>query len=72
MRQPGAGAAIGRDRLPTYEGAPIVTSTRIDVDLPSGARMAAHLARPEGTTTGMGVVLPQEVFGINANKPGHE
>ena len=26
-----------------------MTSTRIDVDLPSGTRMTAHLARPDRT-----------------------
>ena len=46
-----------------------MASTRIDVGSPSGARMAAYPAHPEGTATGTGVALPREVSGINANKP---
>ena len=47
-----------------------MTSTRIGIDLPSGEQMGAYLARPDGTATGMGVVLLQEIFGINANMRG--
>ncbi|WP_374942601.1 dienelactone hydrolase family protein [Sphingomonas sp.] len=47
-----------------------MSSTRIDIDLPSGERMPAYLARPDGEATGMGVVLLQEIFGINANMRG--
>ena len=42
-------------------------SARITVDLPSGDRMPAYLARPGGPSTGTGVVLLQEIFGVNAN-----
>lgn len=44
-----------------------MTSSRIDVDLPSGDKMPAYLASPEGEAAASGVVLLQEIFGINAN-----
>lgn len=47
-----------------------MTSSRIDVDLPSGEKMPAYLALPEGGTAASGVVLLQEIFGINANMRG--
>ena len=47
-----------------------MTSSRIAVDLPSGERMPAYLAIPEGGTAASGVVLLQEIFGINANMRG--
>lgn len=42
-------------------------SNRITVDLPSGDRMSAYLARPDGPSSDMGLVLLQEIFGVNAN-----
>ena len=47
-----------------------MSSTRIDIDLPSGERMPAYLARPDGEGATAGVVLLQEIFGINANMRG--
>ena len=47
-----------------------MSSTRIDIDLPSGQRMPAYLARPDGEAASAGVVLLQEIFGINANMRG--
>ena len=43
-----------------------MASTRIVVDLPAGERMSAYLALPDGPAT-MGIVLLQEIFGVNAN-----
>ena len=47
-----------------------MSSTRIDIDLPSGERLPAYLARPDGEGATAGVVLLQEIFGINANMRG--
>lgn len=44
-----------------------MTSTKISVDLPGGQQMSAYLARPDVAPTDTGVVLLQEIFGVNAN-----
>ena len=44
-----------------------MASNRITVDLPSGDHMSAYLARPDGPSSDMGIVLLQEIFGVNAN-----
>ena len=44
-----------------------MSSSRIEVKLPSGERMPAYLALPDGRGARAGVVLLQEIFGINAN-----
>ena len=44
-----------------------MTSTSITISLPSGGHMSAYLARPDGPSSDMGVVLLQEIFGVNAN-----
>ena len=43
-----------------------MTATGITIALPSGDHMSAYLARPDDATE-MGVVLLQEIFGVNAN-----
>ena len=43
-----------------------MASDRITIDLPSGDHMAAYLARPDGPQSNMGIVLLQEIFGVNA------
>ena len=47
-----------------------MASDRITVDLPSGDHMSAYLARPDGPSSDMGLVLLQEIFGANANMRG--
>ena len=47
-----------------------MSSTRIEIDLPSGERMPAYLALPDTGASDAGVVLLQEIFGVNANMRG--
>ena len=44
-----------------------MSSSRIEVELPLGERMPAYLALPDGRDGRAGVVLLQEIFGINSN-----
>ena len=44
-----------------------MSSSRIEIDLSSGERMPAYLALPDGGDVRTGVVMLQEIFGINAN-----
>lgn len=44
-----------------------MTASWIDLDLSSGDRMPCYLALPSGRAPVAGVVLLQEIFGINAN-----
>lgn len=44
-----------------------MASSRVTVDLSSGEHMSAYLARPDGPSAGIGIVVLQEIFGVNAN-----